>query len=274
MCGHPARALCIFVMKYQFAAEEEDYALFAGGQLFFGLPGQAAFPARLASEVFLHCAGRLAQEGVGGPYVVYDPLCGLAVHLATMAVLHWELVDTLLCADVEAEVVAVARRNLALLTMAGIEQRMAQLAGMIASYGKASHRLSLARAEKLHNRLRRHLQSHPVRVHAFCASATEPPLSRDSLRRPIDIVFADIPYGRRSSWRLAETQSEARADPIRQMLSALHGILPPHAVVAVASDNRQKVSHEKYERFKQIRAGKRRITLLTPAAGKDARDPE
>lgn len=253
-------------MNYRFAADDVDYALFAGGQVFFGLPGQAAFPARLASEVFLRCAHRLARDGVAGPYVVYDPLCGLAVHLATMALLHWELVDAILCADVEPEVVAVARRNLALLTMAGMEQRMAQLAGMIATYGKASHRLSLARAEILHDRLRRHLQSHPLRVHAFCADATAPPLSRGSLPRPIDIVFADIPYGRRSSWRLAETQSEAGADPIRQMLSALHGILPTHAVVAVASDNRQKVSHEQYERFKQLRAGKRRITLLTPAA--------
>ncbi len=247
-------------MKYEFATEEENYAPFAGGQVFFGLPGQAAFPAQLASEVFLRCADRLAQDGVKGPYVVYDPLCGLAAHLATIALLHWPLVGTLLCADIEAKVAAVARRNLALLAMAGMEQRMAQLAEMGACYGKESHRLSLAHAEKLRDRLRDHLRSHEVRAHAFCADATQPP-PLGGLRRPVDIVFADIPYGRRSSWRLPEAESE----PVRLMLEALHGILPAHAVIAIASDNRQKVSHEQYERIKQLRAGKRRLTLLRPA---------
>jgi len=261
-------------MRYQFATEELDYAPFAGGQVFYGLPGQAAFPARLASEVFLRCADRLAQDGVAGPYVVYDPLCGLAAHLATIALLHWPLVDTILGSDIEAGVAAVARRNLSLLTMAGMERRMAQLAGMIASYGKESHRLSLAHAEQLRDRLRAHLQSHEVRAHAFCADATQPPpLGSGSLQRPIDIIFADIPYGRRSTWRLPEAPAGAENDPLRQMLDALHGILPAHAVVAIATGNRQKVSHEKYERFSQLRAGKRRITLLRPAAGREARDP-
>lgn len=60
--------------------------------------------------------------------------------------------------------------------------------------------------------------------------------------------------------------SEAGACPVWQMLGGLNDILPARAVVAIASGNGQKVSYGKYERFKQLRAGKQRIRLLRPAA--------
>lgn len=72
---------------HEYETDRESYALLSSGRVLYGYPGRAAFPARLASEVFSRCAARLAAERVDGPYVVYDPCCGTAIHLATMAFL-------------------------------------------------------------------------------------------------------------------------------------------------------------------------------------------
>lgn len=252
-------------MRYKYETERESYALFSSGAVLHGYPGHAAFPARLASEVFRRCAARLAAEDVEGPYTIYDPCCGTAIHLATVAFLNWDLSNTIIASDIDRKALAFAGKNLSLLTVRGMERRIAQIAAMIGDYDKESHRRALAGAQQLRDRLVRYTQRRQVRTHLFGADATLTlPLRKKVPARGIDIVFADVPYGRRSTWRVSGDLTAAGDDAVRRMLSVLYELLPEHAMVAIATSNRQKVDHERYERLKQLRSGKRRMTLLSP----------
>ena len=75
----------------------------------------------------------------------------------------------------------------------------------------------------------------------------------------IDIVFTDVPYGQHSEWQAAGT-----ADPARAMLEALHSVLNPESIVAVASDKSQKIAHEGYRRLEKLQSGKRLVVILKP----------
>lgn len=249
-------------MKYDYASEDEPYALFAGGQVFHAYPGQAAFPARLASEILQRCAAHLAARQRPGPYRLYDPCCGAAAHLATMAFLHRRAIAALIASDIDPLALEFAAKNLQLLNARGMDRRIAQLSELLQRYGKASHRQSLAHARTLRARI----DARPLPTHLFRADATQPlPLAAASDHQPIDIVFADIPYGRRSQWQRANMPLPSDEEMAQQMLDNLHAVLPPHSIVAVASANRHKINHPDFQRLKQLRAGKRRITLLTPA---------
>src|SRR5690606_15960274 len=127
--------------------------------------GHAAFPARLASEIFQRCAAHLATEQIAGPYVLYDPVCGAAAHLATIAFLNWESIDTIIASDIDHTALQFASKNLALLSAAGMQRRIAQIETMLHNYGKDSHRQALHSAR----RLRDIAGNRPLRTHLFCA---------------------------------------------------------------------------------------------------------
>lgn len=251
---------------YKHETENENYAQLAAGSVLHGYPGHAAFPARLAAEILMRCVEHLASQSVPGPYVVYDPCCGAALHLATMAFLRWDHIDAILASDIDRKALEFARKNLSLLTLEGMEQRIAQITALIEKHNKNSHKQALTHARELRDTLHSRIAVHPIRTHLFRADATQPlPLSSKAAPGPIDILFADIPYGRHATWQTPrDPRAQAVHAPHHQMLTALHAVLPNHAILAIASGNRQKINHPAYNRLKQIRAGKRRITLLSP----------
>jgi hypothetical protein len=80
----------------------------------------------------------------------------------------------------------------------------------------------------------------------------------------VDIVFTDVPYGWHSHWQNA--RPAAGTDPLGSMLEALPGVLSPSSIVAIISDKQQKAAHPGYQRLEKFQIGKRRVTLLRPAA--------
>src|SRR5262245_25916369 len=115
-------------MPYRFVSERPDYSDFAAGPVLYSLPGRPAFPVRLASEIFQRCQAHLRRTGSAGPYTIYDPCCGSGYLLTVLAYLHRPMIQQLAGSDVDAEVIPLAARNLSLLTLAGVEARIAQLA--------------------------------------------------------------------------------------------------------------------------------------------------
>lgn len=93
-------------MPYRFATAASDYSDYAGGRVFYGAPGYPALPVRLASEVLQRC---LAIRGATSPAVLYDPCCGGAYHLGTLAYLHWQRIGAIAGSDVDAEALALPR---------------------------------------------------------------------------------------------------------------------------------------------------------------------
>jgi len=252
-------------MQYRFAQERQDYSDYSSGRVFYGLPGHPAFPVRLASEIFQRCVALREAQGATGPCVLYDPVCGGAYHLSTLAYLHWNAIGEIIASDVDEEILFVARRNLSLLTVEGLDRRTAEISKMLAEYKKASHEAALKSAETLRKRLLGLVGTHQVDVCLFAADATDSQAVGEKLAgRKVDVVIADIPYGRHSSWQIADASQASSLSPAWQMLEALLPILSLRSVVAIASDKRQKISHARYRRLERFQVGKRRVVLLQP----------
>ncbi len=252
-------------MPYRFATERQDYSDYAAGRVFYAFPGHPAFPVRLASEIFQMCMAIRAAWRLTSPCTLYDPCCGGAYHLSTLAYLHWPAIREIIGSDIDAQIIAVARRNLALLTMDGLHQRMQEIATMLTAYGKASHATALASARALRSTLRKFAKTHALQTRVFRADAADRQALRANLSPgAIDVVLTDIPYGHRSTWQGSVSASVAALNPAWSMLNALRGVLAPGSLVAIASDKSQRITHEQYQRLEHFRLGKRQVVLLTP----------
>ena len=272
-------------MAYRFAVERADDSVFAGGHVVQSAPGFTAYPARLACEVFRRGVALREAAGAPGPCTLYDPCCGSGHLLVTLAYLCGDRIRALVASDIDADAVRLTERNLALLTPAGLDARVAQLAALHAQYGKASHAEALDHAASLRRLLLTRATS-PLVTRVFRADATDAAALRAHLgAHTIDLVVTDVPYGQVSAWQeTAEPTGEveggevegAGEPPAWRLLDALRPALAPAAVVAVSANRQQVVRHPAYRRVDRLQIGKRRIVFLTArdAAGQERRAGE
>ncbi len=252
-------------MQYKYAKEHPDYSDLASGRVFYSLSGYPAFPVRLASEIFQRCVMiRKTTYHNSTPCTLYDPCCGAAYHLGVLAYLHGEHIREIIASDVDENATSLATRNLGLLTVNGLDKRIAEIANMIEQYGKDSHKEALKSAHILKSKTISSTQDHPLETRVFQSSATDgAEIAKNIKANSVDIVFTDVPYGQHSHWQGSNADEES--NPLRAMLDALLSVLSPSSVVAIVSDKKQKVSHESYRRVEQFQVGKRRVVILIPA---------
>lgn len=251
-------------MQYKFA-QKQDYSAYASGGVFYSLPGHPALPIRLASEIFQRCRAIRQAEGLTNPCVLYDPCCGGAYHLTVLAYLHREKIERIIASDVDQETLEVARRNLNLLTVAGLNDRMAELSDLIERYEKASHRIALSHAQTLRNQVLKLEKSHPLEIQLFRANATDKRTITEHLEdERVDIIIADVPYGQQTAWEPSTSSQVVSEGQIEQMLGALIPVLAEGAVVAIVADKKQRIGHDQYRRVERFQLGKRQIVLLRP----------
>lgn len=250
-------------MPYQFATQQLDYSDLASGRVLYSLPGHPAFPIRLVSEIFQRCLAWRARWGQRQRVIVYDPCCGTAYHLTALAFGHWSGLDALIGSDVALPAVELARRNLALLTREGMDERIRQLTAAYQEFGKESHDEALKSAAALRQQLIHLSTQHSLPTRVFQASAFDGARLQallDGTR--IDIVLTDVPYGQRSQWQLDTV--DPQQTPGEVMLRALYTSLHPDSIVAIASDKQQKIKQDGYERLERFQIGKRQVVLLKP----------
>jgi 16S rRNA G966 N2-methylase RsmD len=248
-------------MPYKFVQHAQDYSDLASGRVFYSLPGHPAFPIRLASEIFQRClAAREAIYQETSPCTLYDPSCGAAYHLSVVAYLHREHIRRIIASDIDEKAVELAKRNLGLLNLTGLDRRIGEIKAMFEEYQKESHRDALQSAYRMRDTISSLDQ--PLAAEVFQANAADrQALLKNIQPRLVDIVFCDVPYGLHSQWQGADESS----NPMASMLEAIFDLLSPASIVAVASDKQQKAAHEKYQRVEQFQIGKRRVVLLRPA---------
>jgi 23S rRNA (guanine2535-N1)-methyltransferase len=253
-------------MPYKFAIEQRDYSDLASGRVLYALPGHPAFPIRLASEIFQRCVARCAASGNTQRQIVYDPCCGAAYHLSTLAYEHWHFIQEIIASDIDCRAVEIAQRNLGLLTPEGLSKRMRELTDQYRKYGKASHQAALKSAERLHQQVGERVKQHPLRTRAFQASAFDAQALVSQLGdTQVDIVLTDVPYGQHSEWQgTGHDHHDQPLNEVSAMLTALQSILHVGSVVAVVSNKQQKPAHNAYERVERFQLGKRQVTLLKP----------
>lgn len=222
--------------------------------------GHPAFPVRLASEIFQRCiAAREAIYQESRPCTLFDPCCGAAYHLSMLAYLHGRHIREIIASDIDEGAVALAERNLGLLSAAGLDRRIHEITDMIQRYGKDSHKDALESARRIKDHLSG--RNYAIKTRVFQADATDRQTILEKISpRLVDVIFTDVPYGLHSQWQ----GSGERSNPVQSMLEAFFDILSPSSIVAITSDKQQKAVHEKYQRVEQFQIGKRRVVLLRP----------
>ncbi len=251
-------------MQYKYEKGFVDYSDLASGRVFYSSPGYPAFPVRLASEIFQRCmAHRETIYQTTTPCSLYDPCCGAAYHLSVVAYLQGDHIREIIGSDIDEKAVALAQRNLGLLTIAGLDKRIHEISTMIEQYHKDSHKDALKSAHILKDKITSLNQQHPLVTRVFQASATDHKTIIENIKsKSVDIIFSDVPYGQHSLWQSSD--SSELSNPIWLMLDTLIDILSPSSIVAIASDKRQKVFHESYQRLEQFQIGKRRVVIVQP----------
>ena len=249
-------------MQYKYEKETHDYSDLSSGRVFYSVPGYPAFPIRLASEIFQRClASREEIYKNSSLCSLYDPCCGAAYHLSVLAYLHGRQLRGIIASDIDEKAVALAKRNLGLLSATGLDQRIGEITAMLEQYQKESHQDALKSAYRIRDGISALGQERKLATQVFQASATDRQAILEHIQpRSVDIVFTDVPYGQHSQWKGLSEPS----DPLGSMLDTLLEILSPASIVAITSDKRQKASHEKYQRVEQFLAGKRRVAILRP----------
>ncbi len=246
-------------MPYRYAIDRPDYSDLSSGRVFHSLPGHPAFPIRLASEIFQRCLADRRAAGSSGPVSLYDPCCGGGYLLSVLLYLHGESIGAVAASDVDPTAVEIARRNLELLAMDGLDRRIKALAADYSNYGKDSHREALESARRMREQIGR-MSPLPTRV--FQADAGIPAdLQRGLNGATADIVITDIPYGQHSAW---QGTLHDESHPVWNLLDALRAVLSQAGLVAVASDKAQKISHEGYRRIERFSIGKRQVVIVRP----------
>lgn len=249
-------------MEYKFTPEKENYEMYASGGVFYAQPKHPAFPVRLSNEIFRRCRAFL---GVSTPCHLYDPCCGSAYHLAVMAYFNWDNIASISASDIDSDTLIVAKRNLSLLELGGLDRRIGEITNLYEQFGKESHASALHHATLLKNQLTEFHAIHPIQTHLFHADATDSTaIQQEWDDNKVDMVITDIPYGWHSEWHPESLALTTKTDPIQNLLEALLPILQPHAVVAIAAGKQDKIRHARYTRLDKMSIGKRQVVILRP----------
>lgn len=240
-------------VTYRYAARENNEDLSPGGAL-FSAPGFPAFPVRLATEMFQRAVIAVG----GGPVVVWDPCCGSGYLLTAVSLTHREAITAVVASDIDAAALALARRNLDLLSEGGLAARSAELLDRARRYGKPSYVRAADAAGRLHERLAAGGGPLPFSV------ARADVFDSEQLRRvPVGggqlIVMTDVPYGDQTQWHGANATAGMSG-----MLDALAGVLDDEAVIVVAGRGRRLPAPESVTRLQSFSVGRRAIALFRP----------
>lgn len=206
-------------MKFEHAPQT-SYEDVGGGQVLHSAPGFPGFPARLAVELFERARVLVGRERVG----LWDPMCGAGGILTSVALLRPEALTRVLASDVDEEALDLARKNLDLTTVTGLEARRAELV----ERGAAAARV--ASAERLLARVAAHP---PLPTAAARADVTDPASVAGLDLDGVDVVMADLPYGTQTDWASTATA------PTVQALEVLGDALPAGGVVVLTTTERE-----------------------------------
>lgn len=230
-------------MEYKYG-KKEDYQDFSSGRVLYHVKGMTNFPVRLAQEIYGRC---LEYSPKKRNIILYDCCCGGGYLLSVLGFLNQDTIGKIMGSDINPDLLKIAEKNLNLLTKEGMEQRIKEIEHLIASFNKESHQEAKLSAFKLKNLLKKDM---PWEI--FQCDA----LKGIKLSIKPDIVITDVPYGQKVEWE------GHQGDGITKLLDSLYSICHPHTVIALCSNKKVKVRHEKFKRLEKQSVGKRKFEIL------------
>ncbi|NYH53114.1 tRNA G10 N-methylase Trm11 [Nocardiopsis arvandica] len=234
-------------MSYRYAVERTDHSALASGHVLRSAPGFPGFPVRLASELFQRAMVHTGQETVR----LWDPCCGSGYLATVLGFLHRDHLSHVRASDVDADAVALAERNLRLLTAEGLVEREEELRRSALDFGRVTF---VERAEAARDlaaglaAMGGDLPSESAVADVF--SLTEPVGA--------DLVVTDVPYGEMTRWAGAVPGE----DPMRGFLESLGRVLPERAVVVVTARTRRVTLPEGVRALERVKVGNRAAVLV------------
>lgn len=238
--------------QYQFT-KNDNYEDYSSGRVLYGATGATNFPVRLASEIFQRAKYYLTDQGHKGPYTIYDPFCGAAYTLTVLGLLHGEDIKSLFASDADGMIIELAKKNLSLLTQAGLHNRITELELLLNSYHKDSHKAALISA----NTLSQHVVTTKISVGTKQYNVFEgekPPFDFST----IDLIITDLPYGKLAKWK----SSMEGINPTQQFLNHIKEYMLSKALIAISINKKQRVSYEGYSKIKSFQIGTRKVLFL------------
>ncbi|MFE1166454.1 rRNA methyltransferase [Nocardiopsis sp. NPDC058789] len=233
-------------MSYRYATERTDHSALASGQVLRSAPGYPGFPVRLASELL-----QRAMVHVEGDRVrLWDPCCGSGYLVAVLGLLHRDRLTHVRATDVDGDAVAIAARNLELLTAEGLAERERELRRSARDFGRVAF---VERAESARDlaaglaAMGGDLPHESGVVDVF--TATDPV--------DADLVITDVPYGEMTHW-----EGNVPDDPIRALLASMGRTLPRSAVVVVTARTRRVPLPEGVRALERVKVGNRSAVLV------------
>jgi 23S rRNA (guanine2535-N1)-methyltransferase len=234
---------------------KDNYEDYSSGRVLYGAPMATNFPASLSVEIYKRCSEYLTREGNSGPYTIYDPFCGVAYSLTIIGFFNGKNIKEIIASDADTTILEFAHKNLSLLTIKGIENRIKELGVFIKEYKKNSHREALLSAEKLKKKT---LELSLV-IEEFQFNILDN-AQLPKVVKQIDMIITDLPYGKLTNWKGVDEAS----NPAQQFLNKVKDRLSKKSVIAVVFNKQQKVSYGGYTKIKAFKIGKRKVLLLKP----------
>lgn len=247
-------------MEYRFC-ENRNWEDFASGRVLYGGGGIPNFPVRLVNEMYRRA---LSFSDRKNGITLYDCCCGGGYALTVLGLLNQDSIRHIMASDIDENMLEAARRNLSLLSLSGMEQRLKELAALHEAYGKESHAQAMESALRLQALLEGEMDCCVFRADV---TGTLP------VGRTPDIILTDIPYGDLVDWKQdgtgQETEGTGRTEGtekqdgllLDRMFESLRGISDEHTVFAVSMDKKQKPDTAGLKRLERVNVGKRRFLV-------------
>ena len=178
--------------------------------------------------------------------------------MSCVGLLYGNDIASIAVSDIDPAAVALARANLELLTVEGANARDSGLHTLFRAHENPAHAQAIESARALRGRI---VEPPPI-VRWFIADARDAGTMRAQLIETPELVITDVPYGRMDRWVDGTGEVLEAETAIQAMLSALDALLSATGVVALATDSDLKVTHPAFERCRQFKIGKRRLTWL------------
>jgi 16S rRNA G966 N2-methylase RsmD len=225
---------------------------FSSGRVILHKSGFPNFPVRLALEIFCRCLGYLKRKN---EICVYDPCCGSGYMMTVIGLFNFGLIQSVVCSDCNDEVLDITKRNLDLLSVCGMDNRIKHLEELYKQFNKTSHQQAIESAKTLKGYIKGR------EIHRFVFNA-DILISRvlENKDFKADIVFTDIPYNRLTLWQNDEEKDTGN------FLDNLLPVLKPDSVIAVCSGKQQKIHTKNFIRLEKQQIGKRKFEIFTQNA--------
>lgn len=233
--------------------QKENFEDYSSGRVLYGAPGATNFPVRLANEIFQQCIEYLSKKGKSNEYIMYDPFCGAGYMLTVLGLIHGSKIQKIFGSDTDKTILEFAAKNLSLLSVEGIDNRISELKEFIQQYGKTSHKEALESAETLKS----NVILHQIKTELFKYNITDDSHLLEKISK-IDLLITDLPYGKLTSY----SGLQEGINPVQILLDKIKSRLTATSIVVIVSDKKQKILHKGYVCLKKFKVGKRKIIFL------------